>query len=170
MSNIANLKDQKFPLGDKECLIKIAAWLSIASILLLGLITYGVGNKETYTAGDWLINYQGGFVRRGLIGQLILKIYFNSPKGLNWLIVLFSPAFVFVFFYYDSHSALRKEIIPFLAMASLVYGLIGDKLKIAYLRFSVLMYFIAVFSHELSSLLYSLFSLPLICAISALQV
>jgi hypothetical protein len=171
-------------------LIQIVACSLVFWIFISGLITYGVGNKETYTAGDWLINYQGGFVRRGLIGQLIfwmsgnhsntlwvtfaiqalivlfsswliLKIYFSSSKGLNWLIVLFSPAFVFLFFYYDSHSALRKEILPFLVMASLVYGLIGDKLKIAYLRFSVLMYFIAVFSHELSSLCIPFFLYPL---------
>jgi len=27
--------------------------------------------QNAYIAADWLINYQGGFVRRGLIGEII---------------------------------------------------------------------------------------------------
>lgn len=32
-------------------------------------------DKETYNITEFLINYQGGFIRRGLLGEIILKIY-----------------------------------------------------------------------------------------------
>ena len=43
-------------------------------------------NKYVYT--DWLINYEGGFVRRGLLGQIIFEIsnLFNIEISLIILI------------------------------------------------------------------------------------
>ena len=39
--------------------------------------------ENGYILGDWLINYNGGFVRRGLIGHL----FFNLSKELNISII-----------------------------------------------------------------------------------
>lgn len=145
------------------------------------LFLYGKEYLESYTSSDWLINYQGGFVRRGLIGQivykisgnktsillvvyaiqvifslltswLILQIYFSTPKKLVWLMVLLSPAFFFVFAFYDISAALRKELIIFFASALLAYSLMGDKVNVWYMRISLAIYFLAVFSHEMASL------------------
>ena len=81
---------------------------------------------QSWKTGDWLINYEGGFVRRGLIGQVLyyfsglgisllwltftiqviiyliiahftLKIFFYNNRGISWLLFLFSPAFIFLF-------------------------------------------------------------------------
>ena len=37
--------------------------------------------NESYEFGisDWLINYESGFVRRGLVGQLLLTLYNTCP-------------------------------------------------------------------------------------------
>ena len=102
--------------------------------------------------GDWLINYQGGFVRRGLGGSLLLLVsdllkippnltvaffqillycsYFVilflliRKKSLNtwFLILLLSPA-TLLFPVYDIHAVGRKEIILFFLFALFVYCL-----------------------------------------------
>ena len=50
-------------------------------LILFGLFFNTLSNKtyqnDSWTIGEWLINYQGGFVRRGLIGELI---YFVSSS------------------------------------------------------------------------------------------
>ena len=38
---------------------------------------------------DWVINYQGGFVRRGLVGELLYKIHQFSSVGLDIIILIF---------------------------------------------------------------------------------
>ena len=37
---------------------------------------------------DWLINYQGGFVRRGLIGEILFKIYSFTYIRLDYLVLI----------------------------------------------------------------------------------
>ena len=38
---------------------------------------------------DWIINYQGGFVRRGLSGEILFKIHTLTNIKLDFLIFLF---------------------------------------------------------------------------------
>ena len=49
--------------------------LGLYFFVLLIFITIGawnqVGFHEGFNVGDWLINYEGGFVRRGLIGEIL---------------------------------------------------------------------------------------------------
>ena len=40
-----------------------------------------------YEVSDWLINYQGGFVRRGLIGELLLQLEHIMPYNVRHAIV-----------------------------------------------------------------------------------
>ena len=100
---------------------------------------------------DWLINYQGGFVRRGLIGEIIINLSYltNSNPGLitsythilfyflfflfsflainqqnylrNHWILIFSP-FLFYFQIFDFYGGFRKEIIFFSLFAFLVWS------------------------------------------------
>jgi len=39
--------------------------------------------------GDWIINYQGGFVRRGFIGEILFKLYQITSINLDILILIF---------------------------------------------------------------------------------
>ena len=57
---------------------------------------YEFPNKYVYT--DWLINYEGGFVRRGLLGQIIFEIsnFFNIEISL--IILYFQIISYFLYF------------------------------------------------------------------------
>ena len=51
-----------------------------------------------YTISEWLINYQGGFTRRGLIGEAIY--YFSILTNLNFIKRShFSDLFIYCTFY-----------------------------------------------------------------------
>ena len=59
----------------------VVFWLA----LIWGLAFYirgyhSYGRWEPWNVGDWLIGYQGGFVRRGLIGQVVFDLGRHGPK------------------------------------------------------------------------------------------
>ena len=68
---------------------------------------------DPWSFGDWLINYQGGFVRRGLLGEITYKLYEATGVGpglqiLAIQILLFAGMLVF------SYLLLRKQrILPY---------------------------------------------------------
>ena len=57
---------------------------------------HSVGNDSSVS--DWLINYSGGFVRRGLAGQLVLEFTKISSLNLRDAILIFQT-FFFVLYY-----------------------------------------------------------------------
>lgn len=65
------------------------------SAMLMVIVAKAVAYQATqlrhgggpYLAGDWLINYGGGFARRGLFGQLLLDL---APQGEAVLWILFA--------------------------------------------------------------------------------
>ncbi|WP_129126140.1 hypothetical protein [Geomonas oryzae] len=73
--------------------------------------------KESWQITEWLINYQGGFVRRGLIGELLLISYYRF--GLSPYYVILSACFclyvaLVVFFYRSFRRAgLPLFLLPF---------------------------------------------------------
>jgi len=105
-------------------------------------------SPHPWLVGDWLINYQGGLVRRGLIGELafqisrlsnidivILIVFFQtlmyliflinsyrlsakSPFSPLSLILIGSPAFI-LFPVLDPIGAFRKEILLFALLSAL---------------------------------------------------
>lgn len=100
-------------------------------------------NWNGWAIGDWLLNYENGFIRRGLIGELIIGInqYLNAPINLLifgtqcivfllflityvlllrnkaicfwYLVACLEPGFL-LFNYYDGMSVGRKEILLYL--------------------------------------------------------
>ena len=64
-------------------------------------------NKTSYEIGDWLINYQGGFVRKGLIGEFFFQIY-DFTKLNPSLLVLFLIIFLYFIFYFVVLKLLNK--------------------------------------------------------------
>ena len=48
---------------------------------------HNVGNDSTIS--EWLINYQGGFTRRGLVGEICFKIASFFDLNLRFVIFLF---------------------------------------------------------------------------------
>jgi hypothetical protein len=106
-----------------------------------------------YIIGEWLINYSGGFVRRGLIGSLVLGVSHGTGVPLVWVVfalqvlvfmvflgcvyrltagirwtylmaaVLLSPA-TLAFTVMDSYAGLRKEFLLFATLAMVVCVLV----------------------------------------------
>ena len=71
------------------------------TIIFVGAIFNIVANKtyteDNWTIGEWLINYQGGFVRRGFSGQIIYllsSIFTISPIYIIWFISITSYIFL----------------------------------------------------------------------------
>ena len=68
---------------------------------LIGFLSYSYTIFTTgggaYQTGDWLINYNGGFVRRGLFGSLFLGVFHNSLFGL-WSLFLIQFMLYFIVF------------------------------------------------------------------------
>lgn len=181
-----------FPNSINKSAHHIIFFIGISFLFAIALYEYA--NTDigliTYATSDWLINYQGGMVRRGLIGQLIfsltseysnmllllfciqiivalvtlwlvLKLFFSSEKTTSWLLFLLSPAFFISYFLYETHSAIRKENLVFLAMALLANGLSGRGIKSIYLFAAVATYSIAVLSHEIACFCLPFFLYPL---------
>ncbi len=103
--------------------------------------------------GEWLINYSGGFVRRGLLGEAVLLVHQLTGlpllglasalqiavyllfylsllpllRGVRWslplLAMLLSPA-TLSFTVLDPPSSVRKESLLFLALSILVYAVL----------------------------------------------
>ncbi len=114
---------------------------------------------DSWILGDWLINYSGGFVRRGLSGTLALLLHrasgipvewviyaleaslllvflvsvYRLTKGIRWtywmIALLVSPA-TLAFTVLDPHDAgLRKELILFAALAVTICVLVSERWK-----------------------------------------
>ena len=134
-----------------------------------------IGGHSFMTA-DWLINYNFGYINRGLFGTILLNIFDNKHSILNALsvililvylsifyflsltfktrkqniisiVLIFSPA-TFLFNIYDSQGSFRKEIIGILAILSLSSYLYKKNNKLIYL--SSIVYSIGIFSHSVN--------------------
>ncbi len=125
---------------------------------------------------DWLINYNYGYLSRGLFGSLFINFFDNKEPMLDFLsfvliifyllifyflsetfnekkqniisiILIFSPA-TFLFNIYDSQGSFRKEILGILALVILSSNIIKkNNIKI---YASGAIYTIAIFSHSVN--------------------
>ena len=64
-------------------------------------------NKTAHQYEPWLLNYQGGFVRRGLPGELFFQIHELLNLHLGW-IVFFFVCFLYCLFYFTFFHLLKK--------------------------------------------------------------
>ena len=64
-------------------------------------------SKDAWQYGEWLINYQNGFVRRGLVGELILIFskLFNNNIQISFFIIL---SIIVVFYYLATYSFIKN--------------------------------------------------------------
>ena len=153
----------------------------ILSILYIPLFRYFISinnaGGHTFMTADWLVNYNYGFVKRGLSGTIFLsitrdkdtlldllsfsliliyvfiffllnKIYNSEKQNYLSVVLIFSPA-AFLFPIYDSQGSFRKEILGFLAVLLLASSVKSSK-KYKYVSMSLFIYSIAVFSHSVN--------------------
>jgi len=64
-----------------------------------------------YVFTDWIINYKGGYIRRGLIGEVStnLSIFFNTNIKYIFFIIHFFIYFLFHYFFYKFFSVFKKN-------------------------------------------------------------
>ena len=81
---------------------------------------------------DWLINYQGGFIRRGLIGEILFKIYHILNIDLDILVLItVSSLILFISFllvktiHYINNNYL--DILIFLSPGFFLYPLMNSE-------------------------------------------
>jgi hypothetical protein len=150
-------------------------YLAFGCIFYLILQINDFPNKYTFT--DWLINYEGGFVRRGLLGQTVFEIsnfldihikyiilffqitiysiYFiifnqvllNIKINFFWLLLIFSPI-LFLYPLTELEALGRKDI--FVISFFLIFSIINYK-NINTLVFSLIAIFsLSSFIHEIT--------------------
>ncbi len=136
-----------------------AALPALFALLLLGNLYVAFklcARGDGFSVVDWLINYQGGFVRRGLAGEIILHLsswtrvapavwvlgmhaacfgtYLlcsflllrRQARLLPYALLIFSP-FLFRFPIHDEQGAFRKEIIYFAVLAVNVWAVVTPR-------------------------------------------
>src|SRR6266446_6911984 len=68
----------------------LCLFLPLLSLLPLLSAIYPGYKVNTWQISEWLINYQGGFVRRGLPGEIILAL---SKQGINPYLAIIGLSF-----------------------------------------------------------------------------
>ena len=79
---------------------------------------------ESFEISDWLINYEGGFVRRGLIGQILLGAYQIVPFDVKTVIIAFDLLWFALFagLMINAFRHQRWSLLPFVFALALTNG------------------------------------------------
>jgi hypothetical protein len=124
--------------------------------------------QNAYIAADWLINYQGGFVRRGLIGEIIFFLAYNLNIHILKITYLVSSFFFlsFIYTYYQCIKAYLKFnfLLLYLFLPSTLLFTFFDPLAIGRKEILVLL-FISLYTFFLIKNLNSKFIIQLILSV-----
>jgi hypothetical protein len=93
-------------------------------LILIAFVTtaFGVLNgriKSVWAVGDWLINYQGGFVRRGLIGEVALQAA-HALHISPIVVVIFLQLCLYYAIFYCVWSLAKKSSLDLAILAAIV--------------------------------------------------
>lgn len=155
-----------------------SAYILFIACLTVPMTAFRALHPNGWTPGDWLVNYEGGFVRRGLPGELIIglahalhispvligslipllfyvllyfsiwQLYRQSSGDLWTFAALVSPA-TLAFPILDPVGAFRKELLFLLALAFLLFWLSRRKpTNLALTAFLTATGVLAILSHE----------------------
>ena len=85
-------------MSQKKCITSIVIYLSILYFIALFHLYFKHSGGADSTISEWLINYQGGFTKRGIIGEVCFQIakYFNLE--LRDLIYLFQISIIGIYY------------------------------------------------------------------------
>lgn len=87
----------------------VALFLFLILLLTAGSICLSVWKLHGYIIGDWLINYRGGFVRRGLFGEVVLNLSDLTAIGPEWIVGSFQIFLYAVFFVFSYFNLLKQK-------------------------------------------------------------
>ena len=108
---------------EKNYNLILKIYLIIISFLSLYFLA-GVNIVSTYNAmTEWVINYQGGFVRRGLIGELIFQIsnIFNLNLRFSFLLLQSTLYIIFYFLLFELLKNLKSNYFILLSVFSPIF-------------------------------------------------
>ena len=174
MNNVALIED-----FFRRHTLKLFLLIGITTILL-AIENYH--DYHAYKIGDWLINYQVGFIRRGFFGEflfilheisgfdlgsiliffqtvtyllvftLIYKLIKINDSYFNYSLILISPFFLF-FHIADYQAGFRKEILYFLILSYLIYlSHINKESFTKMFYLSVIFFPLLILTHEMLAL------------------
>ena len=123
--------------------VRISLESFFITLIILGIPLNLYKNRfydNSWTVGEWLISYAGGFVRRGLPGQVIF--YLSSKLNINpitivWGVSLFSLLCLFILLIKFSWKFFYK---PFLLSSVVILGPISENYLIRKDCFLILLY------------------------------
>ena len=124
-------------------------YTGFVALVTLAFAAINARVAHPWIVGEWLINYSGGFLRRGLLGECLLLVHrvtrlplvgltatlqiglygafyaslLSLLRGVRWslpLLALFLSPATLAFTVLDPPSSVRKEILLFLALSLLV--------------------------------------------------
>ncbi len=77
-------------------------------------------NRDAWQYGEWLINYQNGFIRRGLVGEIIFLFsnIFNNNIQIAFLIVLSAICIVYYYISYQFIKSIKLNFIHYIIIFS----------------------------------------------------
>ena len=136
-------------------------------------IKHLVGNDSTIS--EWFINYQGGFIKRGLIGEICFQIAIHFDLSLRFVIFLFQSLIylIFLILIYRFFRNIPTNLIIILSIFTPIFLLypiaeievLGRKETFVFIGF-LLFLNISNFNYSSNlSLYYVFFVLPIICLI-----
>ncbi len=136
-------------------------------------IKHSVGNDSTIS--EWLINYQGGFTKRGLIGEICFQIAIYFDLSLRFVIFLFQSFIysIFLILIYGFFRNIPTNLIVILSIFTPIFLLypiaeievLARKETFVFIGFLL---FLNISNFKYSSklpLYYVFFVLPIICLI-----
>jgi len=152
-------------------------FIYLSLLFLFGIfwlyIKHSVGNDSTIS--EWLINYQGGFTKRGLIGEICFQIAIHFDLSLRFVIFLFQSLIysIFLILIYRFFRNIPTNLIIILSIFTPIFLLypvaeievLARKETFVFIGF-LLFLNISNFSYSSNlPLYYVFFILPIICLI-----
>ena len=166
------------PLARTRPAASLAAYVLFVAIVTAAYAVVSARAAQSWIMGEWLINYQGGFVRRGLPGELILRaaraldrppiavalvlaillyaVFYAGAllltRGVRWslpLAMLFLSPATLGFIVLDPPSSVRKEVLLLAAVGLLCLALHRGRVRTVPLALCLaLTAAVCVLSHE----------------------
>lgn len=75
-----------------------------------------------FYVSDFMINYQGGFIRRGLLGELLYQIFLIHPFPIHWAVLGFMGGAFILFITLCLYVFHRMKIFPIMPFSIIIVG------------------------------------------------
>ena len=99
----------------QESPLKLFLYFLITMVFLVSSFKFYeiIQLKNGWQYSDWLINYQGGFTRRGLIGEILFKIHQILSFRLEYLL-FFTVVILYLIFHINLFKIIKNLKIQFI--------------------------------------------------------